>query len=350
MSLGPGQSNLTFQYTAFSFVSPTRLNFRYLLEGFDKDWIDAGSRREAYYTNLPPGDYTFQVSASYVDGPTGKLDKPLAFTILPHFYQTLWFFSLCFLGIVTAVWLIYRSRINRVEDRMHLILSERTRIARELHDTLMQGFTGITLQMQALANQSTSSKERTVLKEIIRDAGTCMAEARRSLVGLRSRQLERTGTGLGTAIEESIRPMVESRGLRLNMKMTASPESLTRDIEYNLMRIAQEAVANAVKHSSCQAIEVALITTSQEVELSVADDGVGFDSAESSLRMGHYGIVGMEERANQIGAKFHLETRLGKGTTIRVVLTRGGQTTTKSTTAIESPEIVSVIDNPNRSD
>ena len=320
VSLAPGESNLTFRYTALSFAAPLRINFRYILEGFDKDWIDAGLRREAFYTNLPPGDYKFRVSASYVDGPTGDVETPLAFTIRPYFYQTGWFAALCIGSVATAGWLIYRSRINRIEDRMHLVLSERTRIARELHDTLMQGFSGITLEMQALANRIPTSKEQNTLKEIIRDAGDCMTEARRSLVGLRSRQTK--GTGLGLAIEQSARQMAESRGLRLKMKLGESPKDLSRDIEYNLLRIAQEAVANAVRHSSGKTVEVALNANQHDLELMVADDGVGLDAGGNSLRLGHFGIVGMKERANQIGAKFHLDSQPGKGTTIRVVLPR----------------------------
>lgn len=319
-SLGPGQSNLTFRYTALSFTAPARITFRYILEGFDKDWIDAGVRREAYYTNLPPGHYKFRVSASYVDGPTGDVRTPIDFEIRPYFYQTTWFMALCAGLVAAAGWLIYRARINRIEDRMHLVLSERTRIARELHDTLMQGFSGITLEMQALANRLPSSKEQKELKEIIRDAGQCMTEARRSLVGLRSRQAK--DRGLGPAIEQSARQMAESRGLRLKMKMQGSPKDLPREVEYNLLRIAQEAVANAVRHSSGKTVEVALNAEDEDFVLSVSDDGVGIDSGGNSLRLGHYGIVGMQERATQIGAKFQLDSKPGAGTTIRIVLPR----------------------------
>ena len=231
VSLGPGKTNLTFRFTAFSYSAPSRIEFRYILEGFDPEWVDAGSRREAYYTNLPAGDYKFRVSASYVDGPTGELTHPLAFNIQPYFYQTIWFYLLCSGITATAIWLIYRSRINRIEDRMHLILSERTRIARELHDTLMQGFSGITLEMQALVNRIPSSKEQTTLKEIIRDAGNCMTKARRSLVGLRGRQAETDGSGLGSAIEQTARQIAESKGLLLKMKVADSPKKLPRDVE-----------------------------------------------------------------------------------------------------------------------
>jgi len=319
-SLAPGQSNLTFRYTALSFTAPARIEFRYILEGFDKDWIEAGGRREAYYTNLPPGHYKFRVSASYIDGPTGDVEKPITFEIRPYFYQTIWFIALCLGSVAAAGWLIYRARINRIEDRMHLVLSERTRIARELHDTLMQGFSGITLEMQALANRLPTSQEQNVLKEIIRDAGECMTEARRSLVGLRSRQAK--GRGLGSAIEQSARPMAESRGFRLKMKVQESPKDLAREVEYNLLRIAQEAVANAVRHSSGKNVEIGLNVDAHNLVLSVSDDGVGIDTAGNSLRLGHYGIIGMQERATQIGAKFQLESKPGKGTTIRVVLPR----------------------------
>ena len=184
-SLPPGRENLEFRYTGLSFLFPSRITFRYKLEGFDKDWIDAGTRRQAFYTNLPPGRFRFRVEAANVDGASGgstsvsfrsrrisisgggsgRHARPLA-------------------GL--AVWLGIRLRIRRIKSQMAAILAERSRIARELHDTLIQGFSGVTMEMQALTARLPEAAPRGVLQEIIRDAGNCLSEARRSVAGLRN--------------------------------------------------------------------------------------------------------------------------------------------------------------------
>lgn len=316
--LPPGQNNLEFHYTALSFVSPARIAFRYRLEGFDRDWIDAGSRREAFYTNLPPGDYRFRVVAEGLDG-TAEAANPLAFTVLPHLYQRKWFIPLCVLaaGLVVLIWV--QMRIRQVRTQMRAVLAERTRIARELHDTLMQGFSGVTMEMQALAARIPASPERRTLDEIIRDAGVCLREARQSLMGLRTARRE--PTGLAADIGQAARQMADARNIRLKLRLHDAPRWLSPDMQYNLLRIAKEAVSNAVRHSGAASIEVALDCSPRQLALSVKDDGMGLDGNHlSSADAGHFGIVGMRERASDIGARFELTSRPGHGTTVSVVL------------------------------
>src|SRR5579884_2323660 len=183
--LAPGQKNLEFNYTGLSFVAPTRITFRYILEGYDRQWIDAGTRREAYYTNLPPGNYRFRVTACNIDGLCNESGAAIPFTLAPAYYQRPWFIPALAGLAALAGWAIFRLRIRHLRERYDLIVAERSRIARELHDTLIQGFSGITMAMQALAGRLHSAEDRDRLEEIIRDAAACLKETRRSVAGLR---------------------------------------------------------------------------------------------------------------------------------------------------------------------
>ena len=318
--LPPGQTNIEFRYTALSFRSPTRITFRYRLEGFDKGWIDAGTRREAFYTNLPPGPFVFHVAARNVDGPWNEFPSPLAFEIAPHFYQTAWFAPTCVALAIAGGWWVFRRRVHRVTERMRLILSERSRIARELHDTLIQGFSGVTMQMQALAQRLERAKERSTLEEIIRDAGTCLREARQSVAGLRGPAAPQSG--LPAAIAAAARQLIESSSFRLKLDLPATAAGFDAEVQYNLLRIVHEAVANAVKHSGGRTIRVTLRSAADQMQLSISDDGRGFD-VEAAPRSGHYGLIGMKERAAQIGADLKLESRPARGTMVRLIMPIG---------------------------
>lgn len=313
--LPPGQSNVAFRYTALSFIVPTRLTFRYQLEGFDRDWVDAGTRREAFYTNLRPGTYHFRVMVQNIDSNWSEMASPLAITLLPHFYQRSWFWPLCVAVLLWAGWAAYRQRMSRIRQRLDAVLTERSRIARELHDTLMQGFSGITMEMQALSARLPQTPDRDELNEIIRDAGTCLREARQSIAGLRTTD---AGSGLAASIEQHARQMTEAKDVRLKLNLEGNPKSLPPNVEYNLLRIAQEAVTNSVKHANARTIEVTLDSTPQSLTLSVKDDGAGMSNGNG--HPGHYGLIGMRERAAQIGAAITIDSQAGRGTLVSVLL------------------------------
>jgi signal transduction histidine kinase len=178
------------------------------------------------------------------------------------------------------------------------------------------------MEMQALAGTLRSPSEKSTLEEIIRDAGNCLRETRRSVAGLRTPQGGDGNSGLAAAIEHATRQVTEAKNIRLKLKLGKSPAGLGPDVEYNLVRIAQEAVSNSVKHSGARNVEVALDCTPGAVQLLVKDDGSGF-ARDGNGRVGHYGLIGMKERATHIGAKFDLASAPGKGTTVSVVLPSG---------------------------
>ncbi len=348
-NLAPGQKSLEFNYTGLSFLSPSRLTFRYKLEDYDKDWIDAGTRRQAFYTNLPPGTFRFRVTACNVaDDLCNETGSAVEFTLAPAYYQRRWFWPLMLALAALAGWLVYQIRIRRLRERYDLIVAERSRIARELHDTLIQGFSGITMAMQALAARLRPSEERGRLQDIIQDAATCLRETRRSVAGLRGARA--AASGLAASIAQATRQITETKNVRLKLKLEQEPANLPAEFEYNLLRIATEAVSNAVKHSGARNIEVTLSTNHRTTErrggvrdfgdgaaapcalepaskpagcaifLSVADDGAGCEPSENGhLKPGHYGLIGMKERAAQIGAEFSFDSAPGRGTVVSVL-------------------------------
>jgi len=322
-SLLPGRKNLGFRYTGLSYYSPSRITFRYKLDGFENNWTEAGARREALYANLPPGKFVFRVIACNVDGTCDPAGSSVAFALAPEYYQRTWFFPVCAVLIAASVWILYRLRIRDFKAQFDMILGERSRIARELHDTLIQGFSGVTIEMQALCAKLSSPEERSTLQEIVKDADRSLREARRSVAGLRG--APGAQSGLGSAIAQAARQITEAKDVRLKLELEQNPRELPAEIEYNLLRIAQEAVSNSVKHSGARLIEVSLHSTAALVSLAIKDDGSGFGlgtngSGASGGASGHYGLIGMKERATHIGAGFQIDSESGRGTTIRVML------------------------------
>jgi signal transduction histidine kinase/ligand-binding sensor domain-containing protein len=316
-NLAPGEKNLEFDYTAPTFVAPDRTTFRYILEGYDRNWIEAGTRREASYTNLPPGKFRFRVTACNPFIPCGEAGAAIAFELLPSFYQRVWFLPFCATVLAMLGWLAYQFRIRRLREKFRLVLAERSRIARELHDTLIQGFSGITMELQALAGRVRSPEEKLSLHEIIGDAAECLRETRRSVAGLRA--LGGASPGLAVAIADAARQITQEQNIRLKLNLDETQPELPDEIKYNLLCIAQEAVSNSVKHSGARIIEITLRRSGRNLRLSVRDDGRGMSGdANPGSQSGHYGLIGMKERASQIGAEFELVSLPGRGTRISV--------------------------------
>jgi signal transduction histidine kinase len=316
VTLSPFERNLEIRYAGLSFIAPDKMTFRYQLEGYDKTWIDAGTRREAFYGNLPPGHFRFVVMARNADGVWSRDSATLRFTVAPLIYERKWFFPALILLLASAVVVWYRLRIRRLNQRFNLVLAERSRIARELHDTLLQGLSGITMQLQALWTRLSASPEKQFLHEIIQDAARSSKEARQSLWGLRSSAaspLEFT-----QKLAESCREA--NAGERLELRLRLDPVSLTSmpDAEFQLLRIARETVANAVQHSGATLLEVELCATKTELQLSLCDNGKGFDPHAGQF--GHFGLVGMRERASEIGAQLQITSQPGIGVRVEVRL------------------------------
>jgi ligand-binding sensor domain-containing protein/signal transduction histidine kinase len=318
-NIGPGHTRFTFQYAGLSFVAPQKVRYQYRLDGFDHEWIDAGTRRTAYYTNIPPGRYTFRVEAANNDGLWNETPTTFSFRVLPHFYQTWWFYLLVALALALIGYGIYRWRVHRVEREFSAVLAERNRIAREIHDTLSQGFVAVSVQLEIVARLLSTSGEtaRQHLEQARQLVRHSLDEARTSIWDLRSQ-----GTGredLATRLTRSAERLTATTSIKAQLKVSGTYRPLPANLENELVRIGQEAIHNAVRHGHPQTIAVDLEFTEKLVRMTVSDDGRGFSPHPSgSSPNGHYGLTGMQERAQQIGGRLLVASAPGQGTRITI--------------------------------
>ncbi len=313
-AVAPGHSRLAFQYAGISFNNPQKVRYRYRLDGFDNSWIDGGSRRAAFYTNLGPGDYTFRVRATNGEGQWSDTAAVLSFRVLPRVYQTWWFRLLlaCCAGFLVYGLILWRVRRARTEFRA--VLNERTRIAREIHDTLAQGFAGISVQLELVSRLLTQAPEnaRGHLDQARILARSCIDDARRTIWDLRNTDREE----LPTRLSKLVRDAAQSSGIDIRFQVRGTYRPLPAQTENEIARIAQEAIANAVRHSRARVIDSYLMFDESLVRLTVSDDGCGMKTVASSD--GHYGLTGMRERAQSIGAALSILSEEGAGTTVKV--------------------------------
>jgi ligand-binding sensor domain-containing protein/signal transduction histidine kinase len=326
LTVPPGRGHFEFHYAGLSFIAPQKVGFRYRLEGFDHDWVDAGARRTAYYTNLPPGRYRFRVLACNNDGVWNETGASVDLRLSPRFYQTYWFYTLLLLSLAMMAYLVYRWRLRQAELRFAAVLSERGRIAREIHDTLAQGLVGISVHLELVNRLLASSVEsaRAQLdqaRSLVRDS---LTEARSSIWDLRS---QAGGTeDLATRLSRMAAAATErsSPRIRVKSKVSGTYRPLPPKAEAELLRIAQEAVANAVRHARPAQISIELRFGARELQMTIQDDGCGFDGQphpQSSGPEGHFGLAGMRERAAGIGGTMTVESAPGKGTQVSVNVT-----------------------------
>lgn len=316
-SVMAGSTRFDFYYTAPSFIAPENVHFKYKLEGFDPDWIDGGNRRVAYYTNLRPGNYKFRVMAANNDGVWNEQGAAFGFYLRPHFYQTYWFYAvLAFLAGAT-VWQLYRMRVKRISTQFAAVLAERNRIAREIHDNLAQDILGISVQLELVSRLMPAAAE--VAKPHLDRARilvrNSMAEARRYVWDLRSQDLETKD--LPTALNDTARRLTRDREVQASVQVTGTFRALPSQIENNLLRIAQEAINNSVKHAGARRIVIDLHFDTDALQLRVRDDGCGFDPQPHNGD-GHFGLIGMRERAQEIGGELRILSERLSGTEIIV--------------------------------
>lgn len=318
--LPPRTARLQIDYTALELTSPQKIRFRYRLEGFDADWIDAGSRRQALYTHLPPRKYRFHVVASHSDGSWNEPGAVWDFSIRPMFYQTSWFVALCVLALSLGTWAAWQLHVRHIRREFALVLGERVRLSREIHDTMLQSLVGVALQCDAVSNSlDTPSAARDQLVRIRKHVEDFIREARQSIWNLRSPALERSD--LAAALRESGKRATDGRPVGFDLHVSGAPYRSAPGVEEQLLRIGQEAVLNAVQHAQADRVRVELEYGDESLVLRVSDNGHGFDPAFAADEPeGHYGLVSMKERAEQIGGRFNLATSADAGTVVETVV------------------------------
>jgi signal transduction histidine kinase/ligand-binding sensor domain-containing protein len=315
--LPPGTKNIEINFAVMNFSNPRAATVRYMIEGQDAGWVDAGTRRQAFYTNLSPGTYRFRLIAATEDGIWNKSGATFEFEIPPTFFQSWWFVALCTALALAALWLLYRLRMVRVaariRNRFAERLGERERIARELHDTLLQSVQGLILRFQSVANKMPAGDQaRAQLEAALKRADEVIAEGRDRVHELRlaERPMDLPALLEAKALEAdfdsstTVRIIVEGKARPLHPLVSAE-----------VAQIASEAFLNAARHSGADKVEAVIRFGQRELALEVRDNGVGLpeELLATGHKPGHFGLIGMRERAERIGGHFVLESRPGQG-------------------------------------
>jgi len=327
LKLAPHPRDVQIDYTSPTFTIPQKVKFRYRLDGYDHDWHDAGTRRQAFYTDLPPGKYSFRVIASNSDGVWNDNAAKLDFYVAPAYYQTNWFRALCACIFLALLWAAYQWRVRQLQHQFDMTLEarvgERTRIARDLHDTLLQSFHGLLLRFQAvfqlLPERPVEAKEK--LGSAIEQAADAITEGRDAVQELRDSIVQ--GNDLALAISTLGEELAtDSSNHRPAFRVAVEGESrnLHPILRDEIYKIAAEALRNAFRHAQALQIEVELRYDNEHFRLRVRDDGKGIDPAVLSRQgsEGHYGLPGMRERATLVGGKLVVWSEVDAGTEVEL--------------------------------
>jgi signal transduction histidine kinase/ligand-binding sensor domain-containing protein len=325
LSLPPLTRDLEIDYTALSLTIPEKVRFRYRLAGADGGWQEAGTRREAFFTNLKPGSYRFTVVACNNDGVWNQKGAALGFVVLPAFYQTRGFFLLCFAASAFLVWAVYRWRVRQIAARLDLQfqerLAERTRIAQDLHDTLLQGVLSASMQLHvAVDGIPADAPEKPLLSRALQLLAQVIEEGRNAVRGLRAPAPQPFGAD---DLAQALSRIPQELGLKepgnFRVLVEGPPQPLRSLIRDEVYRIGREALVNAFRHSGAAEIEVEIEFTARALRVLIRDDGKGIDpEVLRAGRDGHWGLSGMRERAERMGARLKVWSRAGAGTEIEL--------------------------------
>jgi signal transduction histidine kinase len=329
LRLPPNVKDLAIDYTALSFVTPEKVQVRVMLEGQDHDWRVPVNPRHAHYTNLGPGTYRFRVIASNNSGVWNQEGAVLEFSIAPAFYQTSWFAVACGLLFVALLWLAYQLRVRHLALQFNRTfearLSERTRIARELHDTLLQSFQGLLLRFQSvlklLPDRPNEAEQR--LQSALDQAAAAITEGRDAVQGLRASALETNelADGIMAIAEELANDASHVDSPAIEVEIEGGPRHLNPIVRDEAYRIASEALRNAFRHAQARRIMVEIRYDKRQFRMRVRDDGKGIDESIMQRQpSGHFGLPGMRERAEIVGGHLEVWSKVEAGTQVELTI------------------------------
>jgi signal transduction histidine kinase len=325
----PGKGDLEFHYTGLSFSAPEKVRFKYQLEGYDDTWVNAGPRRVAYYTNVPPGQYSFRVIAFNDEGVSNDSGATLTFYLRPRFYQTWWFYGLSALSVAGVILLVYKGRMRKLRKAnaaqqafsrqlIEAQEAERKRIASELHDSIGQSLAIIrNLALVGLSTPEDHTQALEQLDEVSTAASEALVEVKAVAHNLRPYQLDRLG--LTKALDAMVKAVSDSSDIRFTTDIVELDSVLPKGAEINLYRIVQESLNNIVKHSAATEASVIVKRDPQNIHVEIRDNGKGFVPGSSSdSSPGGLGLVGIAERAKILGARCEIHSAPGRGTIISI--------------------------------
>jgi signal transduction histidine kinase len=317
-----GARTIQLRYTALMLSRPETVRFRYRLEGIDKEWVDADDRRVAIYNNLKPGTYTFRVSASASEE-QWRESSALVLEQLPFFYQTKWFMLLASATALSLVFFVYRLRLQQAVDRIEAgfqeRMQERTRIAQELHDTVVQAISGSTMLVENAAEKipDTLPVVKGALLRAVNRLDVALKESRAALKGLRASASSENN--LAGQLSEVARASTR-QDIAFDLVITGEAREIRPVVHHEVFRITSEAITNALKHSDATSVRVDLGYLN-ELRISVSDNGKGIpEEVLQRGKEGHFGLEGMRERADHIGATVEVYSRVRAGTEVRIIV------------------------------
>jgi signal transduction histidine kinase len=320
--------DLEIDYTALSFVAPQKVRFRYKLEGHDSEWQDPGTRHQAFYVNLPPETYRFRVIACNNDGVWNEEGAILVFSVAAAWYQTWWFRGASLIVFLALLWALYQLRLRQLAQQFNIMLearvNERTRIARELHDTLLQSFQALLLRLQTVRNVLPDRPEEGAqrLDSAIDQTAQAITEGRDAVHELRSSAVVANdlAQAIGTLGADLAAQETNQTDVVFGVEVEGTPRNLQPILRDEVYRIASEAMRNAFRHAEAQRINVEIRYDGRNFRMRVGDDGRGIDPKVLTHdgRAGHYGLHGMRERAKLIGGHLDVWSKLNSGTEVEL--------------------------------
>jgi ligand-binding sensor domain-containing protein/signal transduction histidine kinase len=316
LTLPSGNANLEVSYGPILLSSQTDLRFMYKLEDFDRDWVYASSRRVAYYTNLPAGKYRFRVRVLGSDSKPVPPEAVLAIVKGPVFYRTAWFYALCVLVAGLSVWAVHFARVRRMHTAFRAVLDERARLAREMHDTLIQGCASVSVLLEAcsIGEVSDQVEQREVIDYARTQLAASIDEARQAVWNLRTERSD----DLGAEVKKLAGRIARESNIAISCQIRGATFPLKTSAMHELLMISREALYNAALHAAPSEVKVNVIYGAREIVIEVHDNGCGFD--QTQIAGGHYGLVGIGERVRQLGGTLQVKSRVAKGTELSVAI------------------------------
>lgn len=314
LRIGPGRPNVEFRYSGVSLSSPEDVTFRYRLEALDDHWIEPGTRRVAYYSRLPAGHYRFLVTAANRDGAWNPVEAAMEVDVLAPLYLRPWFLGAMLIAAALALWITHRAVLRTRSDA---IRDERSRLAREIHDSLLQGFGGIALQLHAAsARLSLPPEQQPLLDRVLVMVDRTLKQAREAVWDIRPSETVRADFVVECA--DAARNVLEGSTTEVRVMTRGRARQLSPTSRTECLRIVEEALTNVRKHAGAAHASVEVHYAWRRLRITITDDGKGFDPEREGKRPGHWGWLGMRERASRIGARLTMSSRPGSGTVVCV--------------------------------
>lgn len=323
-NLDAASTRLDIQYGAIDLLPQADLRFRYKLDGFDEQWNDAGTFRTVTYTNLPPGHYTFRVLVYNIEDPNEHSETSLPLYRRPPYYRTWWFYMGCGLATLCGIALVHFVRTQQLTARFRAVIEERNRVAREMHDTLLSGCTGVSslLEAMAMTSQVPGEPGRSLLESARTQISLTIEEARQAIWGLKLDHSLSEQVSLNDLLSETLQQLRLQFGTTIVFNTEGRGFTLGKNIAHQLLMATREALLNALRHSNPTEVRLTVQYSRQHIGIRVTDNGRGFDTEGGSFdgKREHYGLAVMRERVESLGGSLAIKSSLDNGTELTILL------------------------------